>query len=273
MPKTNKAENKAENKTENKVENKVENKENKMKVVELKEAKQSCNLAEIHQYVMTEFTLVSPDMECLMPWMHCRDWLGDALTACHHNGSFSIWGMKYDTSEHPPASFDRTRIAIRDNEYFDTDEKAKHLMDIINLLEKNGRMNGYEDSDVYCCDEATYMFDLSNVWSTSPTMMSFLTTIMRACAPVILDININDKSPLKLLEEIKSKTFGNDKEYLENIITHKAYQKLIEAEEWREISLEERKEWARVLAPNNSTHAHDSGGIVSWCRNCLYIND
>jgi len=176
------------------------------------------NLNEIYQTSKITFAFLSApkdgNKQC-HPFVKCRDFLQDAIRTMLTGNTSKIYGFEYDKIKNPPIDLRKTRLLIKNNAL--EEKKDDVILKAEKLIHHYENMLNIPFTAVIKCDDA-YVFNGSNFWQFSPTMISLYTLFIRL-AEYELDFELyNDTSLDDALNKlINSDSTTNEITYLRTI--------------------------------------------------------
>lgn len=239
----------------------------KLKTVEIKWLEINQGLCEAVSSGM-EIALANKKNEQCCVFVHCKDYLQDAIQAHHLNDKRSIYGFAYDPKVHPKLSLDRTRILVGQVGY-ELHEKIPNMIDFFNSLEKHmglikTTVKKVSNPKNIHKKSGCFLFRSSSRWMASPPMISLYTLLLRVSPSHPIGESALDT--LKQMREGKITTPRNgDGSYLKSaemginkIILNNGHKKL-----WYKTTKNNYPEKISVGS------MHNYGGIISYSRESL----
>lgn len=143
----------------------------------------SSTISQIYQSGL-QYAFVSDDMKQCFPFVYCKDFLQDAVHAQIRGKTASIYGFSYNPKKNPPLCFDRTRIALANQQDPEMRKKIPAALDFINQFCKK---LGLKRTQVFECASppekysscGVFLFDGSGMWMNSPVLISMYTLLLR----------------------------------------------------------------------------------------------
>lgn len=133
-----------------------------------------------------EFALVSPDYRQSCIFVHCKDFLQDAVMAQVVNERKGIYSFYYDPIQHPPVSLDKTRLLLTNSMDQDFRDRIPHSLDFLHQIERELKILKTKCWEVpkpqvplqyrRC---GVFLLEGSRRWLYSPVMISLYTLLIR----------------------------------------------------------------------------------------------
>ena len=130
-----------------------------------------------------EYCFISRDWRQCCPFVYCKDFLQDAILACHYGKAVNIYGFNYNPATCEPIYMDRTRIALANSSDKDFSNKIPAVVDFMNQIEQQLKMVRTHTRS--CANpprkysNGVFILDSSNRWMLSPPMMSMYSLLVR----------------------------------------------------------------------------------------------
>jgi len=176
------------------------------------------SLSEIYQTSKITFAFISAPKDGYKQchqFVKCRDFLQDAIRTMLTGSVSKIYGFEYDKAKNPPIDLRRTRLLVKSS-------AAKEKVDDV-ILKAEKIVHHYETMlniplTAVTKHDDLYMFNGSNFWQFSPTMISLYTLLIRL-AEYDIDFELyNDVSLNEAFNKlIASDNHNNEITYLRSI--------------------------------------------------------
>ena len=229
------------------------------------------SLSEIYQTSKITFAFVSAPRngykQCHQ-FVKCRDFLQDAIRTMLTGSTAKIYGFEYDKAKNPPIDLRRTRLLVKSS---GTKENVDNvILKAEKLVHHYENLLGLPLTAVTKHDDL-YMFNGSNFWQFSPTMISFYTLLIRLAEYDFTFELYNDASLQEAFNKLTASNNNNNeisylrsiKPFINKILANKHYI-FVKAANYDSIYFK---------AASISTF-HNGSGIVSLCtatdKNNLY---
>ena len=155
----------------------------KNKGIEIIWLKKKFDLGEIYSTGL-EYCFLGEKWEQCCAWVHCKDFLQDALTAFYNKKNIECFGFTYGT-DNPKPYLERIRLALANQSDKKFAEKIPNVLDFLHQVE----------TDLHLIRTSTHVvanplkryssgriciFEGSSRWMVSPPMLSLYSLLLRA---------------------------------------------------------------------------------------------
>jgi len=189
--------------------------------------KQTNSLNEIYQQTGMFFSFVTSPKDGLKQchqWVKCRDYLHDAVRACHTGQKFRIYGFFYDPDVNPRIDLEKMRMLVSRDSLDKTslpEMKAsmKRSLILLNHYEKLMSIGLSKVEEVKGgAKKYNWMFTSSKGWLKSPHLVSMYTFLIRLG---VKEIKFKTNAQLKKeLKRLSASGGDNDSTYLTSMWNH-----------------------------------------------------
>jgi hypothetical protein len=143
---------------------------------------QKQNLNEIYSSGM-QYAMVSRVGELCTPFIHCRDYINEAIWATLHQKPASIYGFTYNPKTMPPIDLENIRLLLVNSQDKSLIEKANNVIEFINQFEKHLHLDLSVAEVVTDGIPNKYNGGLlivgSGRWQEAPPLLSMYTLLLR----------------------------------------------------------------------------------------------
>jgi hypothetical protein len=151
--------------------------------VEITWLRRKLELREVYEMGL-EFSFVSQDWRQCHPWVHCKDYLQDAVSSTHHNKAIECYGFEYDPKKWPPVYLGRTRVAVANGSDKEFGNKIPGVVDFLHQFEEKLHLIRTSARPVAnppkrYNDGRVVILEGSGRWMMSPPMLSMYSLLIR----------------------------------------------------------------------------------------------
>jgi hypothetical protein len=161
---------------------KNEGAENGSGPVEIEWMRAKPSMAQVYSQGL-EYCFLSRDWKQCCPFVYCKDFLQDAILACHYGKTVNIYGFDYNPAACEPLYMDRTRIAVANAADKTFADKIPAVVDFMNQIEQKLKMVRTHarscSNPQKAYSNGVFIIDSSNRWMLSPPMLSMYSLLLR----------------------------------------------------------------------------------------------
>lgn len=131
-----------------------------------------------------EYSFLSANNKQIFPFVYCKDYLQDAISAFFANKKRSIFGFVYDPAVHEPIVVDKTSLLIANSNDKDLESKIENCLNFLYQVEDHLKMTRtivekVENPPYQYLLGGVYFFEGSKRWMNSPPMISLYSLLIR----------------------------------------------------------------------------------------------